>query len=242
MTIGNNDDDGMTTIETGNDQEFVKKSADLMADLMKKAIASRNFAIIGLSGGSTPKPVYDALGEREDIDWSKVWVFLVDDRYCRVDSPKSNQFLMRMSLLRNAPIPESQLLFPRVELPLRDCVHEYDAVITEMLKKGEPDLVTLGMGDDGHIASLFPMLDEDAFGPKNVVHNITDKFDIRDRISVTFPVLSAAREALFFLKGTAKKNVWEEMTRSTEDERRWPAKQVLETVKTTVVAQWPVTA
>ncbi len=232
----------MTTIETADEAEFVQKGTDFIADILKKAIASRGFAIMGLSGGSTPKPIYDALGERDDIDWAKVWVFLVDDRYCKADSPKSNQFLMRMSLLRNAPIPESQLLFPRTDLPLHDCTHEYGRVIKEMLEKGEPDLITLGMGDDGHIASLFPMLDEDAFGPRNVVHNITDKFESRDRISTTFPVLSLAREAVFFLKGNAKKEVWEEMTRSSEDERRWPAKQILESVKTTVIAQWPVTA
>lgn len=232
------DHDDMTIIETANDDELARKGTDFLAELMKKAIDSRGFTIVGLSGGSTPKPIYEELGKRQDIDWARVWIFLVDDRYCNADSGKSNQFLLRMTLLKNAPIPESQLLFPKTDLDLRDCVHEYDAVITDMLKKGEPDAVTLGMGDDGHIASLFPVLDEDAFGPKNVVHNITDTFDIRDRISVTFPVLSSAREAVFFLKGKAKKEVWEEMERSTEDERRWPAKEILSTVKTTVIAQW----
>ena len=64
------------------------------------------------------------------------------------------------------------------------------------------------------------------------------KFAVRDRISVTMPVLTATKEVLFFLKGASKKTVWDTMTADTDDERKWPAKSVIEKTKTTVITRW----
>lgn len=223
-----------TLRETSTDAEFQSVSVSFMKDTIEDAIRSRGKAIVGLSGGSTPKPIYEALG-KEKLDWSKVWIFLVDDRYVRADDPKSNQFLLRSTLLKNAAIPESQIIFPDTSLPLNACVELYDRHLNDLLKKGPPDIVTLGMGDDGHIASLFPPLGDEAFGVKNVIHTMTEKFAVRDRISVTIPVLKNARQSVFFLKGTSKKTVWEEMMESSGGGGRWPAKEILKTEKSTLL-------
>ncbi len=224
-------------LETHSEQEFMNQSVTFLKDALSKAIAARGFSILGLSGGSTPKPIYDALG-KEKIEWSKVWIFLVDDRYIRADDPNSNQFLLRSTLLKNAPIPESQIIFPDTTLPLANCVNLYDQHLKSLLKKGSPDIITLGMGDDGHIASLFPPLNDAAFGPASVIHTTTEKFAVKDRISVTLPVLEKARQAVFFLKGATKKTMWDEMIKSSENERRWPGKKIVEKTETTVAAQW----
>ena len=219
------------------DQQYTKSAVGLLTRAASEAIDARGFAIIGLSGGSTPKPIYEAFG-KENIDWSKVWLFLVDDRYIRADDPDSNQFLLRSTLLRNAAIPDSQLIFPDTSLPLDECVALYEQHIASLLQKGSPDIITLGMGDDGHIASLFPPLMEQSFGEETVIHTTTEKFAVKDRISVTMRVLTRARQSVFFLKGPAKKKVMDEMIASGDDERRWPAKALLEKTGTTVIGQW----
>ena len=269
-----------TIITATDDADFCAQGVTCLKNGMTAAIADHGRCILGLSGGSTPKPTYETLGSMK-IDWSKVWIFLVDDRYIRADDPNSNQFLLRSTLLKNAPIPESQIIFPDTSLPLSKCIDLYDRQITDLLRRGPPDIVTVGMGDDGHIASLFPPLGDDAFGPKLAIHTTTPsthstssgsprasrgatnsrsgpalgsearargegpsgprtagqapKFAVKDRISVTLPVLTKARQSVFFLKGPSKKAVWDDMMKSNEDERRWPAKALS---VPTVIAQW----
>ncbi|MBI5156187.1 6-phosphogluconolactonase [Candidatus Peregrinibacteria bacterium] len=225
----------LTIIETDDAQSFCERGTECIASVIRSSITERNRCLLGLSGGKTPAPIYEALGKEKDIDWSKVWIFLVDDRYIRSDSPHSNQFLLRSTLLRNAPIPDSQLLFPQTNLEYEACVTEYDQVIGAALSKQAPDLIVLGMGNDGHIASLFPPVPDEAHRPKNVIATQTEKFDIPKRISVTLPVLTKAKQALFLLQGKEKKRVWEDMMGSEEDEKRWPGKGVLERVATTVL-------
>lgn len=222
-------------IDTADIKTFTSEAASFIAKSMRDAIASRGRAFLGLSGGSTPGPVYRALGQTPDIDWPKVWIFLVDDRYIRKDSPHSNQFLIRSTLLQQAPVPESQILFPNTALSIEECLAEYDAVLRSAFDHYVPDLLILGMGPDGHIASLFPPLREDGLSNHIVIHTTTDQFDIPDRITLTFPALQRSREALFLLKGTAKKKLWEQMVGSPDDALRWPAKAVIDAMPTTVI-------
>jgi 6-phosphogluconolactonase/glucosamine-6-phosphate isomerase/deaminase len=108
----------------------------------------------------------------------------------------------------------------------------------ELFRKGPVEIVTLGLGEDGHIASLFPPLNDLAFGEKLVIHTQTDRFAVKDRISVTMHLLQDARSHIFFLKGAGKKKVWDEMMGSDEEEQRWPAKAILELERSTVVGMW----
>ena len=224
---------------SSDEKSFTQSATDFLAQEILSAIEHRGRALIGLSGGSTPRPIYEALGKSKKIDWGKVWIFLVDDRYIRADDPKSNQFLIRSTLLKNAPIPESQIIFPDVSLPLLQCIDLYAKHLKVVFQKGLPDVITLGMGDDGHIASLFPPLSNLAMGDERLVlHTTTDQFDVHDRISVSLNTLASAKASVFFLAGAAKKKAWEEMLTSTEDARRWPAKAVLEHTEAKVFAIW----
>src|SRR3989344_4984524 len=214
---------GPGLIHVADDSSFACEGVSHMRGVILEAINRGKRAVLGLSGGSTPRAIYEALGQ-ENLDWSKVWVFLVDDRYINADDPKSNQFLLRSTLLKHAPIPESQIIFPDTTLPYEKCIDLYEKHLKDLFKKNPADLVTLGLGPDGHIASLFPPVPEKAFGNHLVMGTTTDRFDVRERISVTLPVLTAAHDAIFFLKGQEKQRAWREMMESPEDERRWPAK------------------
>lgn len=124
-------------------QNYSVEAAKWLREKIEEALKKQGFAIIGLSGGSTPGPIYEELG-KANLDWSKVHVFLVDDRYTPREDKDSNQNLLDRTLLKNAKIPLSNLVFPDVKLPLEKCISDYDAKIIELFKKGNPDVVTLG--------------------------------------------------------------------------------------------------
>lgn len=222
---------------TDTEKEFVMGSVATLEGLINEAILNNGKCIIGLSGGSTPRAVYTALGKSEEIDWSKVWLFLVDERYISSENDDSNTKLVKDTLLVGANIPAMQCKYP-ADLPLEEWRQEYEETLADLLQGNWPDIVILGMGEDGHIASLFSPVTENGFGPELTVHTTTDTFAVHDRISVTMPVLTNATHKVFLLKGEGKKTVWEEMLASTEDAKRWPAKAILEAGGCTVVTQW----
>ncbi len=218
-------------------QDFVDTSVRVLSERIHQSIDEFGRAIVGLSGGSTPKPIYSALGKCA-IPWDKVSLFLVDERYVPADHDDSNQKLVRETLLNTASIPEENLLFPDTSLSLEECIHHYDLKLAGMLSAGIPHIVTLGMGNDAHIASLFPPVPDAAYGDRLVLHTKTDQFAVHDRISTTMVVLGSADRKIFFLQGEEKKVVWEEMMNAEEDLNRWPAKAVLHLGGGMVVSDW----
>lgn len=222
-------------IHTAGDQEFVEQSAKLLAEKITAAIEDRGECILGLSGGSTPKPVYEALGKMS-LPWDQVRCFLIDERYVPADHNDSNQKLVRESLVAHARIKERNLVFPDTSLPLEECVKRYARDLIALFDEHLADAVVLGMGNDGHVASLFPPLEQALMDDSRLVaHTETDQFAVHDRITVTLNPIAAANHAVFLLKGADKKKVWDKMTMNIADERRWPAKRVLESTEVTVV-------
>ena len=224
-------------LATDTDGEFSSTSVTLLEGLMNTAILERGNCILGLSGGSTPRPVYEALGKSQEIDWQHVWLFLVDERHVSPEKNDSNAKLVQETLLTSAAIPPMRFKYP-ADLPLEEWQQEYEKILADLLKGKWPDIVILGMGEDGHIASLFPPVPERGMGPKLTMRTTTDRFAVHDRISVTLLVLTNARAKVFLLRGKGKKKVWEEMLASNEGERRWPAKAVLASGNVTIVTQW----
>jgi len=227
-----------TQISAGSEEEFAAQAIALLKQLIVQAVARHGSCTIGLSGGSTPKPAYEALG-KEYLDWSKVALFLVDERYCDPKSEESNQRLVRETLLKGASIPDQNCFFPDTTLPIEECMERYAQDLHVMIKNYLPDIVVLGMGEDGHIASLFPPIGEEALGDRHmVVRTTTDRFAVHDRISVTLNLIAASQHVIVLMRGEEKKRVWEEMLESTEGEERWPMKRVLETGEVTVITDW----
>jgi len=224
-------------IATDTNEEFAVASVTLLEGLINAAILERDRCILGLSGGSTPRPVYEALGKSKEIDWSKVWLFLVDERYVSAESDDSNTKLIRETLLANADVPPTQFRHP-ADLPLEEWREGYEETLENLFDGEWPDVVILGMGEDGHIASLFPPIPEEGMGPELTVHTTTDQFAVHDRVSVTMPVLTKARSKVFLLQGEMKKEVWEKMLADDGSEQRWPIQSALSSGNVTVVTQW----
>ncbi len=215
-----------TFIESPSEDAFVGTAVAALRDAIETAIDERGECVIGLSGGSTPRPVFEALGKETDIEWNRVWMFLVDERHISDESPESNLCMIRETLLHDAGVYEAEhVVAPKTDLDIDECVLTYDRDLRRLFDEhGHADIVTLGLGDDGHIASLFPPLSDLAYGPSLAAHTVTERFAVRDRITVTVPVLQNAAKSLLLLKGEKKRKTLDAMTASTEDEKRWPLK------------------
>ena len=223
-------------IPVNSDVEFIDRSSAELEQAISDAVAEKGSCTLGLSGGSTPRPIYEMLGKLVAVEWDKVTVFLVDDRYIPEGDDDSNQKLVRNTLLKSASIPEHQIIFPDTSLPLEECIEDYDRRIEDL---GAPDVITLGLGEDGHIASLFPgdveALTEEQ---KHVLHTTTDKFAVRDRITVTAPVLVSSLKQFFFLKGESKKKIFAKVISENVDPMEYPAHTVLDTGKSVWLTWW----
>ncbi len=220
----------MDILKTSSSAEFITTAVQCLTDAILVLQRDGKTVTIGLSGGSTPKPVYEKLSVEKKIDWSRVCFFLLDERYIAFDHADSNVKMIRETLLRNEAATAS-FLVPDTTLPLTECIAQYDKKISTL----QPDLVVLGMGPDGHIASLFPPVPSEAFGPANVIHTTTDRFAVHDRISVTFPVLEAAKKRVFLITGSDKSALLERMKDGNQDASLFPASALMDERTTWVV-------
>jgi 6-phosphogluconolactonase len=211
-------------IETSSEEDFINNSVSLLVEKINRCIEKNEKCSLGLSGGSTPRKVYEELGKK-DIDWSKVTVFLVDDRYVPRDHEDSNQKLLDETLLKNV---DPNVIFPDTSLEIEKCIDDYEKHLPS-----EVDIVVLGMGGDGHVASLFPG-DIDALTEENkkVLHTTTDSFAVKDRITVTMPFLKSAGTIIFLIKGEDKVKVFNKMTSANVDIIEYPVHGVLATGRT----------
>lgn len=223
----------------GDDGTFARAAADAMAAAIRSALQRKERCIVGLSGGSTPRAAYALLGQMPDIDWFHVWLFLADERCAPPGDPKTNAQLVHGTLLAGATVPQSQCIFPDTGLPPAACAREYDAVLGDLLRDG-CDLLVLGMGDDGHTASLFPPVPDEAYRSSYAMHAVVPAASgapVRDRVSITFPAMDRAEHILVLLSGGAKRDAWAAMAAS-DDDRLWPLLRPLGTGRATVLAQW----
>jgi 6-phosphogluconolactonase len=174
------------------------------------AIAARGRFCVALSGGNTPRSVYSLLAERrkDSLPWDKVYIFFGDERHVPPDHPDSNYRMAYESLLSKVPVPPSNVFRVPAELPATDAAAQYDQSIRSffLLSEGrwpQFDLILLGLGEDGHTASLFPTSPALHEQSRLVAANWVEKFGDH-RITFTFPVLNHALEVLFLVSGQAK--------------------------------------
>jgi 6-phosphogluconolactonase len=190
-------------------QNFAADAADFILAQAHNALGERNEFRIALSGGNTPIPIYIRLAAiGHDLPWELTRITFGDERCVPPDDPQSNFRMARETLLVPAAVPEKSILRMRGEIDPQIAAQEYqDQLDLLATQRGEPiyrhDLILLGLGDDGHTASLFPgtvALDETI---RRVVANFVPKLDAW-RLTFTFPLINQARHVCF-LVGTAKK-------------------------------------
>lgn len=186
-------------------------AADLatrIATLLGDAIATRGTASIALSGGRSPKPVLEALATTP-LDWSKVVVTLVDERWVAPDAPDSNERLLRETLLTG---PAAAARFVPMKNDATDAYAGQPAVEAAFAAIPWPlDIVLLGMGEDGHTASLFPAAVELANGLTSAARTIavTPPAAPHQRLSLTASAILASRHIFLQISGAAKKAVYD---------------------------------
>lgn len=201
----------------------------------REAIAARGRFTVALSGGSTPKRLYQLLAAepfRSQVDWSRVEVFWGDERCVSPDHPDSNYRMAREALLMHVPIPAEHIHRIEAERADRDAAaREYEAVLARVFGVAvgaEPpalDLILLGMGPDGHTASLFPhtqALDETK---RWVVANHVPQLNT-DRLTLTRPILNRGREVLFLVAGDDKAERLAEVLAGPADPKRLPSQSI----------------
>src|SRR6188472_1793618 len=189
-------------------KNFVADAAAFILEHARKALEERNEFRIALSGGKTPAPVYARVAtEARDFPWESVWFTFGDERCVPPDDPQSNFRMARENLFVPAAIPEKSIMRMRGEIDPQIAAQEYEDQLNAFAtNRGEliyqHDLILLGLGDDGHTASLFPAtaaLEETA---RRVVANFVPKLDAW-RLTFTLPLINHARH-ICFLVGAAK--------------------------------------
>lgn len=179
-----------------------------IATILSDAGAARGVASIAVSGGRSPRPVLEALS-RADLDWSKVVVTLVDERWVAPDSADSNEKLVRDTLLQGAA---AHARFVPMKTPAADAYAGQAAVEADFAALPWPlDIILLGMGDDGHTASLFPEGAELAEGltSKALTIAATPPVAPHQRMSLTARGILQSRHIFLQISGAAKKAVYD---------------------------------
>ncbi|MFC5390246.1 6-phosphogluconolactonase [Brevundimonas bullata] len=205
----------MTAIETfPTVQSWADAAAAQLAEALSEGLAAEGRAVFAGAGGSTPSPIYARLAEA-DLDWSMVTATLVDERYVPESSPESNAALMKRTLLtgRAAAARFLPLYAPSVTVD-RAAAEASKALATE---GGRLDAVLLGMGEDGHICSMFPDSPtlKTLLTPslKPAVYGVPAGRDgmapPQERLSINLPFLIGARRVVLALTGSAKRAVFE---------------------------------
>lgn len=200
------------TPEIIHSTDFVSDAVALIEREADIAIFERGEFRLGLSGGNTPRPVYQALAKHRDA-WSK-WVFTFGDERCvSPESDQSNYRMAKEALFDHVPVPSENILRMNGELDPMQAAREYEQVLRK--RAGEQkvfrhDLLLLGMGDDGHTASLFPGTEALKETEHWVMANFVPKFDTH-RITMTYPLLNAARHVCFLVNSKGKDGILEEV-------------------------------
>jgi 6-phosphogluconolactonase len=190
-------------------QELCSRAAELLIGIAREAVTARDAFTVALSGGKTPKALYELL--RDDtmaarLPWEKTHVFWSDERCVPPDDPESNYRLANQSLLAHVPVPREQIHRMHGEdLDPQHAAEDYAAELENHFGAGDPrfSLILLGMGEDGHTASLFPHSPVLADREHTVAAPYVEKLAAY-RLTLTLRTLNAAATVMFLVSGEEK--------------------------------------
>jgi len=221
----------VTVTRVSSAEEMAQTAARRFALICETTIKTRGLFSVALSGGNTPKRLYEILGQTpyvERIAWDKITFLLGDERLVPIDDKESNYLMIKNTLLQHAPISEQNFLRVYTDLSTPGaCAADYELSIRKSLKVKDGELpvidfVLLGMGPDGHTASLFPGTDALTDTSHIARANFVSKFNSW-RITLTAPVLRNAKNVLFQVSGQDKAEALKEVLEGTLQESLYPA-------------------
>jgi 6-phosphogluconolactonase len=189
------------------------RCAQKFVEIAAAAVKEKGSFEVALSGGSTPKLLYSLLVDDptlcSQVPWDKMHLFFGDERHVKPDHPDSNFRMAREAMFSKSPLKPEQVIRIKGEYPeAKDAAKEYDQYLRTFYKLSEGqfprfDLVLLGMGNEGHTASLFPGTKALRENRRIAVHNWVGKV-LMDRITLTAPAINNAANVIFMVTGADK--------------------------------------
>lgn len=208
-------------------EELERACAERIVTAVAHAISERHVSALVLSGGETPRGVYRVLASdafRERVDWAQVHILFTDERTVPPSDPQSNFGMLQREWLSRVPIPEEQVHRMEGDVDPKAAAASYGRMLRRTFERtgGVADFVLLGVGEDGHTASLFPgttaLTETDALTAAVFVPGLNSW-----RITLTLPVLNAARDVVFLVAGKKKSSIVRRVLSSTGPDQRLPA-------------------
>ncbi len=219
-----------------NSEELSRRAAEEFVRLAEEAAQAEGRFAVALSGGSTPKSLYSLLASETDsfrarLPWDKIHFFWGDERHVSPDHPESNYRMVHEAMLSKAPVPPENV--HRIEAEERDAgkaADGYEKELREFFRLGAGqlprfDLVLLGLGPDGHTASLFPGTEVIHEQRRRVAASWVEKFSAY-RITLTAPVLSNAACVIFLVSGAGKAETLRNVLQGEDRPERLPAQLI----------------
>ncbi len=214
-------------------QELFEAGAELVAHLTKESVEERGRFVVALSGGSTPRNLYNLLATnaRNSLPWDRMYFFWGDERHVSPTDKDSNYRMAKEAMLEKVPVPPANIFrVPAENSNANLAAEEYEKTMRRFfgLADGQVpvfDLILLGLGPDGHTASLFPGTAALQEKDKLVVANWVEKFNTH-RITFTLPVINAARCVAFVVSGMDKASALQAVLQSDAPGEKYPAKLV----------------
>ncbi len=206
-------------------------AANFLMETAVKVIEKKGRFVISLAGGSTPKKMYQLLGKapfKDAVAWNKFYVLFGDERCVPETSPDSNSRMAKEAWLNKVSIPADQIFLINGTLPPAEAAQRYENDLKSLFANEEPviDLCFLGLGDDGHTASLFPRTEALQENEKWVTAVHVEKMDSW-RISLTAPFLKRSDQIAFLVSGEKKANILPKVINGAYRPTEYPAQLIL---------------
>jgi 6-phosphogluconolactonase len=211
-------------------------AANEFAGQTEAAVKAQNRFTVALSGGSTPRGMFSFLATNyhDRLPWNKMFFFWSDERHVPPDSPESNYRMAHDALLSKVPVRAANIFRVPAEKPdASQAAREYEETLRRFFKLPAGafppfDLILLGMGPDGHTASLFPETSAVHETERLVVSNWVEKFKT-DRITFTAPLINHAKVVMFLIAGSDKSSALREVLEGHQPADLYPSKLIYPT-------------
>jgi len=221
-------DERRQIIIPGDQQMTTIFCVEQFISLSKKAIKDHDAFFVVLSGGSTPKAIFEHLSSppyAQMVEWNKVHLFWGDERSAAPDHAENNYHMAMQAGLRKVPIPKEQIHRMRAEENIEENALAYEQEIASVLKGRPFDFIMLGMGEDGHTASLFPGTEALHVQGRLVVANDVPQKNTR-RMTLTYDCINQAHHVSIYVLGASKKETLAQVLLSPNQFEKYPVQKI----------------
>jgi 6-phosphogluconolactonase len=205
-------------------EDLARAAAEHFARKSSEAVAQKGSFTVALSGGSTPKALYELLADQfcDQIPWSNIHFYWSDERHVPPDHPESNYRIANEAMLSRVPVTPGNVHRIISENPAADAARDYEDTIKEIGEDPRLDLILLGVGTDGHTASIFPGSEVLHETKRLVAAPWVEKLNTF-RITMTLPLLNNGASVVFLVSGAEKAQIVKEVLEGPE---KYPAQAV----------------